>query len=37
MVGAKVFGDDQFFVLPFEGKAVIVEAGGPAGPVRWTR
>jgi dipeptidyl aminopeptidase/acylaminoacyl peptidase len=37
MEGAEVFGDDQLFVLPFEGKPTIYEAGGPAGPVRWTR
>jgi hypothetical protein len=37
MVGAKVYGDDQIFVLPFEGKPAIIEAGGPAGPVRWSK
>lgn len=35
--GAKIFGDDQIFILPLEGKPVVIEAGGPAGPVRWTR
>lgn len=37
MEGAVVFGDDQLFVLPFVGKPAIIEAGGTAGPVRWTR
>jgi len=37
MMGTKIFGDEQIFILPFEGKPVVIEAGGPAGPVRWTR
>lgn len=37
MEGAEVFGDDQIFLLPFGGKPAIIEAGGPAGPVRWER
>ena len=37
MEGTVVFGDDQVFVLPFEGKPAIIEAGGPASPVRWAR
>lgn len=36
-MGAVAFGDDQIFVLPFEGKPAIIEAGAPSGPVRWTR
>lgn len=35
--GAEIFGDQQVFILPFEGKPVVIDAGGPAGPVRWTR
>jgi dipeptidyl aminopeptidase/acylaminoacyl peptidase len=35
--GAKLFGDDQIFILPMEGKPVVIEAGGPASPVRWIR
>ena len=37
MVGSKVYGDDQIFVLPFEGKPVIIEGDSPAGPVRWSK
>lgn len=37
MRGAKVFGDDQVFILPLEGMPVVIEAGGPAGPARWIR
>jgi len=37
MLGTKVFGDDLIFILPFEGKPVILTPGGPAGPVRWIR
>jgi len=35
--GAKTFGDDQLFILPMKGSAVIIEAGGEAWPVRWMR
>jgi len=37
MEGAKDFGDDKIFVLPFEGKAAVIEAGASAWPVRWFR
>ncbi|HZL73102.1 MAG TPA: hypothetical protein VFC86_11610 [Planctomycetota bacterium] len=37
MLGTKVYGDDQMFVLPFEGKPVTLEMKRPAGPLRWTR
>lgn len=37
MEGAKIFGDDQVFILPMEGKAVVIEAGGPTSPLRWIR
>lgn len=37
MKGTEVFGDKQVFILPFKGKPVIVEMGGPASPVRWMR
>ena len=37
MEGAKVFGDDQLFILPLEGQPVVIEAGGSASPVRWIR
>lgn len=33
--GTKIFGDDQVFILPMEGKPVVIEAGERAGPVRW--
>jgi hypothetical protein len=35
--GASIFGDDQIFILPLEGKPVVIEAGGPASPLRWIR
>ncbi|HKS16232.1 MAG TPA: hypothetical protein VJU16_02915 [Planctomycetota bacterium] len=35
--GAKFFGDDELFILPLEGSPVVIEAGGEAWPVRWTR
>jgi dipeptidyl aminopeptidase/acylaminoacyl peptidase len=35
--GTKIFGDDQIFILPMEGKPVVIETGAPASPVRWIR
>ena len=37
MLGTKLYGDDQLFILPLKGKPVTVEMKGPAGPVRWIR
>ena len=37
MEGTKIFGDDQIFILPMEGKPVIIETDGQALPVRWIR
>jgi dipeptidyl aminopeptidase/acylaminoacyl peptidase len=35
--GAKIFGDEQVFILPIEGKPAVIEAAGHAWPVRWIR
>ncbi|HKS16231.1 MAG TPA: hypothetical protein VJU16_02910, partial [Planctomycetota bacterium] len=37
MEGTEIFGDKQVFILPFEGKPVVIETDGTVGPVRWVR